>query len=408
MTQVFPDSLPKGPLQAAARQQSVDAVQQLLTAGRFTQADLDGALADALRSGDPATQWTGMKSIATLLLGAGANPRQSHDEDQTTLLQYAAGHGHLAMVELLIQHGAKEWQPDKQGRTALDYAREGNSSDREQVIELLDRPVICDPIFKQAVSAIQSGDLPALRQLLAEHSHLIHDRAIEPDCYPRDYFRDPKLLWFVANNPNLIETMPANSVDIAAAMIDAGAEKSDLDYTLGLVMTSQPAREQHLQRPLMKLLLSRGATVTQRDLYSTLGHRELDAVAGLLESGLPLSAPIAASMGTVRELSEMIALTDSEQRHAALSMAVINRQLEAARLCLEAGADPNRFLIVNAHSLPIHQAAVNDDVPMLTLLVEHGAKLDIRDTLWNGTPLGWAIHTRQPAAERYLRSIKAP
>ena len=84
-------------------------------------------------------------------------------------------------------------------------------------------------------------------------------------------------------------------------------------------------------------------------------------------------------------------------------MAVINRHLEAARLCLDAGADPNGFLPVHRHSVPLHQAALNDDVELMKLLVERGARLDIRDTLWDGTPLGWAVHNKKAKAEAYLR-----
>jgi ankyrin repeat protein len=85
---------------------------------------------------------------------------------------------------------------------------------------------------------------------------------------------------------------------------------------------------------------------------------------------------------------------------------VINRRLEAARLCLHAGADPNQFLPVHRHSTPLHQAAVNDDVAMLTLLVERGAHLDTLDTLWRSTPLGWAVHNKRSGAEAYLRSLQ--
>lgn len=87
-------------------------------------------------------------------------------------------------------------------------------------------------------------------------------------------------------------------------------------------------------------------------------------------------------------------------------MAVINRRLEAARLCLDAGGDPNRSLPVHRHAMPLHTAALNDDVEMMKLLVARGARLDIRDTLWNGTPLGWAVHNRKAKAEAYLRSLQ--
>jgi ankyrin repeat protein len=90
----------------------------------------------------------------------------------------------------------------------------------------------------------------------------------------------------------------------------------------------------------------------------------------------------------------------------ALAMAVINGQRQAARLCLEAGADPNRFMPVHSHSTPLHQAAVNGDVSILQLLVQHGARLDIEDTLWRGTPLGWAIHNKQREAQAYLQALR--
>lgn len=348
-------------------------------------------------------------AIAELLLDHGANPRRDC-EDGTTALHFAASRGPLAMVELLIRRGAKEWQEDSEGKKPIDHARIyggrfGKPGEIAQIIELLDRPVIRDPNFKAAVAAIQSGDLDGLKKLLVDHPNLVHDRAVEPDCYGQDYFRDPKLLWFVANNPYLIETMPRNVTEIASAIIDAGAEQADLDYTLGLVCTCQRAREQGLQRPLITLLLSRGARMGQGDVNGILGHKETDAMRALLEAGHPLTAPAAAGLGMTRELAGLLKTADTDARHAAFSMAVINGHVEAATMCLDAGADIDAFVACHQHSLAVHQATVNGDLPMLKMLVERGARLDIADTLWNGTPLGWAIHTKQPAAEAYLRSV---
>jgi ankyrin repeat protein len=55
--------------------------------------------------------------------------------------------------------------------------------------------------------------------------------------------------------------------------------------------------------------------------------------------------------------------------------------------------------------MPLHQAAINDDVELMKLLVARGARLDARDTLWDGTPLGWAVHGKKAKAEAYLRSL---
>jgi peptide-methionine (S)-S-oxide reductase len=345
--------------------------------------------------------------VATLLLAAGASPRREC-EDRSTPLHFAAWRGPVEMVELLIRHNAKTWQADNAGKLPIDYARGGVAPDREKIVHLLDRPVIDDPHFRAAVNAIHAGDLPALRRLLADHPNLSRDRAIEPDCYlATDYFGSPKLLWFVANNPTLMKTMPANLVDLAATVIDAGVESADPDYTLELVLTSDPAREQGFQKPLMRLLLDRGAKVTPQAVHATLGHGLREPVETLLAGGMAMTAAVAAGLGRVDELARLLPQADDAERHAALSMAVINRQLEAARQCLDAGADVNAFLLVHAHSTPLHQAAIHDDVDLLKLLVERGARLNIRDTLWHGTPLGWAIHENKPAAAAYLRSVGA-
>jgi peptide-methionine (S)-S-oxide reductase len=367
-------------------------------------------------------------AVATLLLDRGANPRRDC-EDKSTPLHFAAWRGPREMVELLIRHNAKTWQADKEGKLPIDYARTGVAADRDAIVHLLDRPVIDEPNFRAAVNAIHAGDLTALTQLLADHPNLSRDRAVEPACYlSTDYFGSPKLLWFVAINPTLIKTMPSNIVDLAKAIIDAGVEQHDLDYTLGLVMTSDPAKDQQLQTPLMELLLARGATVTDDAVNGTLAHAIVEPVQVLLKRGYLMTAPVASALGKVDELKRLLkkllpsgvaakSIPDSgresprparnvdDRLHAAFSLAVIHRQVDCASACLDADADVNAFLIVHTHSTPAHQAAVNDDVPMLELLVSRGARLDVKDKLWGGTPLGWAIHQKKPAAVAYLRSL---
>jgi hypothetical protein len=42
---------------------------------------------------------------------------------------------------------------------------------------------------------------------------------------------------------------------------------------------------------------------------------------------------------------------------------------------------------------------------MLKLLVEHGARLDVPDTLWRSTPAGWASFLKKPKCATYLASL---
>ena len=343
-------------------------------------------------------------AAAKLLIDHGAAVRQAC-ENHLTALHGAAVHGPVAMVELLLRAGAKEWQADKDGKKPIDYARAGTAADKDAIIELLDRPVIRDPVFKLAVKAMHTGNLASLQIILHDHPQLVHEHAIEPDCYPPSYFGNPKLLWFVANNPTLIDRMPDNISQICEVIIQAGASAEDLDYTLGLVMTSTPARVQGHQNALMKVLLDHGAK--PGDLMAVLAHCELEPVKFLLANRFTLTAPVAAALGRNDELEALLTHADAATTQSSFGVAVINRQVSAARLCLAAGAEVNAFLPVHSHSRPVHQAAVNDDVEMLRLLVEYDAKLDVRDALWNSTPLGWAVHTGKQAAEVYLRSVGA-
>lgn len=79
-------------------------------------------------------------------------------------------------------------------------------------------------------------------------------------------------------------------------------------------------------------------------------------------------------------------------------------------LLLDAGEDPNRYNPdgFHAHSTPLHQAVWSNHAGVVALLVERGARLDIQDTIYRGTPLDWANYGGRTAIAEYLRSRGAP
>jgi peptide-methionine (S)-S-oxide reductase len=184
-------------------------------------------------------------------------------------------------------------------------------------------------------------------------------------------------------------------------MLDRGPEQADLDYTLGLVMTGCSAREAGLQISLMDALLAAGARATPEAVQATLRERELGAIEALLDRGQPLTAPIAAALGRTQELA---ALLTPENAQEALYLAALNRRTEAAALALDAGADPGAC---PDHATALHEAALNDDAPTVELLLDRGARTDLRDDMWDGTPLGWARHAHAHRAAELL-SRRAP
>jgi Ankyrin repeats (many copies) len=400
-------AVPLSPLAAAARAGDLPAVRRLLRDGHATEGargDRDTPLWQACASDAPAEARI---AIAEALLAAGAEIR--NDGAGGTALHAAAARGPLALVELLIRNGALEWQGDRKGRPPLAAAKKGDAADKAAIVELLDRPVIRDRGFRAAVAAIRRGDVAGLAHLLDAEPRLLRERIVEPECYREagrpQYFRDPKLFWFIANNPTLMKRMPANIVEVSEVMIARGVDKGDLDYALELVMTSSPAREQGLQISLVELLLRAGATATTRAIDMTLGHCELAPILALLRMGHRMTAPIAAALGRTDQLAGLLDTAPADEIQNALGMAVINGQTNAAHLALEAGADPNRFLPVHAHSLPLHQAALDENLELMELLVARGARTDIADKLWNGTPLDWAIHQGKDRARAWLEQL---
>ncbi|MFZ5778864.1 MAG: ankyrin repeat domain-containing protein [Pseudomonadota bacterium] len=398
------------PLAAAAKAADAAAARRLLAEGHApdgpSAGDVGTPLWQVCASGAPDDA---RLEVAMLLLEAGANPRR--DSGGETALHAAAVRGPLALVELLIRRGALEWQPDRKGRSPLAAARRSKAADKAAIVEMLHRPVVRDPAFRAAVTALQCGDTDRLARLLDAEPRLLRERIVEPDCY-RDsgrpqYFGDPKLFWFIANNPTLVQRLPDNIVAVAEVMITRGVERDDLDYALELVMTSTSARTQNLQVPLIERLIAAGAAPTPHAIDVALAHRELGPMQALLRAGHPMTAPIAAALGDNERLASLLRTATPSDLQRSFGLAVINGQTEAVRLALDAGADVDAFLPVHSHSTALHQAALDENLALLDLLIERGARADIADTLWHSTPLGWAIHQGKARSQARLEALAA-
>ena len=74
-----------------------------------------------------------------------------------------------------------------------------------------------------------------------------------------NYFRNPTLLEFVAENPTRRGTLPDKIVQVTKVILDAGTTQTALDETLLLVCQRRVARESSVQLPLIDLLCDYGA-----------------------------------------------------------------------------------------------------------------------------------------------------
>ena len=258
-----------------------------------------------------------------------------------------------------------------------------------------------DPEFRRAVDLIDAGNAAGLRAHLGQHPDLARQHVVFEGG---NYFRNPTLLEFIAENPVRRGKLPDNIVEIAKVILDAGVDQDALNETLMLVATGSVCRECGVTVPLIDLLCDRGAD-PETAKHAPAVHDELEGLEALIRRGARIDLPVAAALNQVEGAQRLLPEADGESRHLALALASQYGRVEIVRMLLDAGEDPNRYNPVGGHShaTPLHQAALSGDEQLVRLLVERGARLDLRDVLWHGTPADWARHAGRTGIENYLR-----
>lgn len=259
-----------------------------------------------------------------------------------------------------------------------------------------------DATFRHGVELLDAGDVAGLRAHLKQHPNLAHQRVVFEGG---NYFRNPTLLEFVAENPVRRGILPSNIVEVTQVILDTGIQQSALNETLGLVCSGCVSRQCHVQLPLIDLLCDRGADPNSA-VHGALAHGEFEAVNALIRRGARVSLPVAAALGRIEEANRLILSADGKDRHSGLALASEFGHVEIVRALLDAGEDPSRYNPVgfHSHSTPLHEAASAGHEEVVQLLVQRGAKLDLKDTVWQGTPVDWAKHEKRAAIESFLRS----
>jgi ankyrin repeat protein len=277
--------------------------------------------------------------------------------------------------------------------------------------------------FETAVEAVITGDLAKLESLLRGNPDLVRARSTRITHFDPPLHRSTLLHYVAANGvEGYRQKTPPNAVEIAKALLQAGAEVDSLAdlygggcTTMSLLVSSCHPAQAGVQVALVDTLVDFGASVDgigstrwKSNLMTALVFRYLDTAQALVRRGARVDyIATAAGLGRLAETAQLLPASDADGRHRALALAAQLGHVEVVRLLLDAGEDPNRYNPdgTHSHSTPLHQATLAGHDAVVRLLVERGARLDIKDTIYQGTPLGWARHGRQTEIVKYLEEL---
>jgi ankyrin repeat protein len=287
-----------------------------------------------------------------------------------------------------------------------------------------------DASFREAVAAIDAGDVPKLGGLLTAEPKLVRERLESPGDWLKaqigdaleGFFQRPYLLWFIAEDPVRNGSLPANIADIARTIISevkraaADTLQEQLDYALHLVCWSWIAPQCGVQIDLIDVLLDAGASpVGAPDNAMVNGNRA--AAEHLLARGAPLSLTVAVALGRWEEVLNLLQSASRRDRQTALVQAALHGNVEGLKAMLQADVDVSKASpALYAHATPLHHAVWSGSLDAVKVLVDAGADLAAKDTEYEATPLGWAEYAeetqtdpvkavRYSAIAHYLRHV---
>ena len=279
---------------------------------------------------------------------------------------------------------------------------------------------IPDPLFREAVDAIDTGNITLLQNLLKENPQLV-SRPL--DVPAEGYFSNPYLLWFIADNPIRHEKLPENIVDITRLITQYAQREAaetfiaQINYTLGLVATGRIPKECGVQIELMDLLIDAGATPGSG--HGALAHGNIEAAKHLIARGGKLTLTTAICLDRAEDVMQLEKGASDSDREKALVAAAFYAKAEWIAFLIGKGVNVNAYVDASGgfhyHATALHQAVYSGSLDSVKLLVTAGADLDARDRIYNGTPLGWAEYMqteekdemmirKYAAIETYLRS----
>ena len=328
---------------------------------------------------DWAAHW--IRDLARLAPEGDAISARDAERRTGQLTDYA--HAHLTRAGCALSeaqfiiaraHGFPSWPKLVQHLDALAETRSGTSA------------------FERAADAIVRGDLATVEQLVRADPALVRARSTRE--------HRATLLHYVAANgvENYRQRTPANIVEIARFLLDAGADvDAEADVygggatTLGLVVTSAHPRHMGVQNALADLLLDRGARMGA-PIRDCLMNGCPEAAQHLVQRGAPVrTLEEAAGIGRLDLIEALWDERRPADAQAALRMAAWYGRRDVAAWLLERGVDP-ASRDPNDGDTTLHIASYNGNADLVALLLPRGVDVNATDEVYRTPPLVWALH----------------
>ena len=288
-------------------------------------------------------------------------------------------------------------------------------------VEAVNQPGTSIRQFESAAEAVITGDEVTLRGMLEADPGLVQARSRRVTCHDPPTHRATLLHYLGANGiESYRQRSPQNAVAIGAILLEAGAEVDSLAEmygghctTMSMLVSSTPPAEALVQVGLINLLLDHGAAIEgvgesqwKSPLVTALVFGFLEAAETLVARGASVGVVAAAGLGRVRDVVGLLPATGESERHRAFALAAQLGHAQVVRVLLDSGETPDQYNPegFHSHGTALHHAALGGHHEVIRLLIERGARLDIKDTLWRGTPLGWALHAKRENVAQFLRA----
>jgi peptide-methionine (S)-S-oxide reductase len=249
------------------------------------------------------------------------------------------------------------------------------------------------------VNAVDAGDVTSLQNLINQYPRLVQQPLDRPSG---DYFNNPCLLYFIADNPVRVPALPGNILQVTALLADkvnalaSATAQQQLNYTLALAASGRVPRECGVQLQMIDILIEKGAKPGTG--WEALAHGNIDAAKRLAAHGGRLTLPAAVVIEDNKSLHRLFDAATGEEKLVAVQAAAFYGNAAMLQWLVKAGAPFNDYAPDNSgfhtHSAPLHQAVLSGSLEAVKILVEAGARLDMTDKAYGGTPLGWAMYAQ--------------